>query len=192
MTSGHLMQKFCKRCDCESVRYPDGRCVTCTLARNAAWAKANQGKKNEISRRWNELNRHQKRELNAAYRATKNEEILRKRKTQRQQDPSIERIKAAARKALKLGNGGTLSKNIVQLLLVKQEGLCACCQQPLNGSFHLDHIMPLSLGGRNDDENVQLLLPRCNLQKFVSPPEQFMARRRAEKLRSQEACGTVI
>jgi 5-methylcytosine-specific restriction endonuclease McrA len=186
------MQKFCKRCACESVRYPDGRCIACTLARNAAWAKANQDKKNEISRRWNELNRHQKREINATYRAAKNEEIRQKRKAQRQQDPSIERIKAATRKALKLGNGGTLSKNIVQLLLAKQEGLCACCQQPLNGSFHLDHIMPLSLGGRNDDKNVQLLLPRCNLQKFVSPPEKFMAQRRAEKLRSQEACGTVI
>lgn len=186
------MQKFCKRCNCESTRYQDGRCITCTLARNAEWAKQNQEKKNEISRKWNELNRHQKREINAVYRAIKNEEIKQKRKAQRQKDPSIERIKAAMRKALKLGNGGSLSKNIVQLLLAKQEGLCACCQQPLNGSFHLDHIMPLSLGGRNDDSNVQLLLPRCNLQKFVSPPEKFMARRLAEKLRSQNACGKVV
>ena len=186
------MQKFCKRCNCESTRYQDGRCIACTRARNAEWAKQNQDKKNEISRKWNELNRHQKREINAVYRAAKNEEIKQKRRVKRQQDPSIERVKAATRKALKLGNGGSLSKNIVQLLLAKQAGLCACCQQPLNGSFHLDHIMPLSLGGRNDDSNVQLLLPRCNLQKFVSPPEKFMARRLAEKLRSQNACGKVV
>jgi 5-methylcytosine-specific restriction endonuclease McrA len=117
--------------------------------------------------------------------------IKQKRKLQRQQDPSIERVKAATRKALKLGNGGQLSKNIVQVLLVKQGGLCACCKQPLNGSFHLDHIMPLSLGGQNDDGNVQLLLPRCNLEKFTSTPEKFMARRLAEKLRTTKACDTV-
>jgi 5-methylcytosine-specific restriction endonuclease McrA len=191
MTSGHNMQKFCKRCNCESTRYADGRCITCTLARNAEWTKQNPDKKNEISRRWNELNRHQKREINAAYRTAKNEVIKQKRKLQRQQDPSMERVKAATRKALKLGNGGQLSKNIVQVLLTKQGGLCACCKQPLNGSFHLDHIMPLSLGGQNDDGNVQLLLPRCNLEKFTSTPEKFMARRLAEKLRTTKACDTV-
>jgi 5-methylcytosine-specific restriction endonuclease McrA len=185
------MKKFCKRCNCESERYEDKRCITCTLARNAAWAKQNADKKNEISRKWNELNRYKKREINAAYRAVKNEVIKQKRKLQRQQDPSIERVKSATRKALKLGNGGILSKNIVQILLAKQNGLCACCQQPLNGSFHLDHIMPLSLGGRNDDGNVQLLLPRCNLEKFTSTPEKFMARRIAEKLRTTKACDTV-
>lgn len=186
------MQKFCKRCNCESKRYSDGRCITCTLARNAEWAKKNSGKKNKISRKWNELNRHQKREINAIYRAAKNEEIKQKRKLQRKNDPSIERVKSATRKALKLGNGGSLSKNIVQVLLAKQNGLCACCHQPLNGVFHLDHIMPLSLGGKNDDDNVQLLLPRCNLQKFTSTPEDFIARRQAEKLRAKDACDTVV
>lgn len=186
------MQKFCKRCNCESTRYADGRCITCTLARNAEWAKQNSDKKNKISRKWNELNRHQKREINAIYRTAKNEEIKQKRKLQRKNDPSIERVKSATRKALKLGNGGSLSKNIVQVLLEKQNGLCACCQQPLNGVFHLDHIMPLSLGGKNDDDNVQLLLPRCNLQKFTSTPEEFIARRHAEKLRAKDACDTVV
>jgi hypothetical protein len=51
--------------------------------------------------------------------------------------------------------------------------------------------MPLSLGGQNDDGNVQLLLPRCNLEKFTSTPEKFMARRLAEKLRTTKACDTV-
>lgn len=178
------MKKFCVRCNCESVRYKDGRCVACTLSRHAAWAKNNRDTTNQISRKWNELNRHTKRELNSTYRAAKNEEIKQKRKTQRLLDPSLERVKSATRKALKLGNGGILSKNIVQLLLEQQQGLCACCQIPLNGSFHLDHIMPLSLGGRNEDSNTQLLLPRCNLQKFNSPPEKFLARRLAEKLRT--------
>ncbi len=178
------MKKFCTRCDAESERYKDGRCIACTLARHAAWVKLNRDKVNKISRTWNEVNRSKKREIDAAYRTSKNAEIKQKRQQRRQQDPSIERIKSATRKALKLGNGGVLSKNIVQLLLEAQKGLCACCQVPLNGVFHLDHIMPLSLGGRNDDSNVQLLLPRCNLQKFDSHPEKFLARRVAEKLRS--------
>jgi 5-methylcytosine-specific restriction endonuclease McrA len=185
------MNKFCKRCKCESKRYADGRCITCTLARNAAWAKRNPEVINKISRARNARNPEKKRALNAVYREAKHEEILHKRKVQRQKDPSIDRIKRARRRALKHGNGGLLSKNIAQQLLERQNGLCACCQKPLNGVFHLDHIMPLSLGGKNADENVQLLLPKCNLQKFTSTPEKFMLRRVAEQLQGKNPCATV-
>jgi 5-methylcytosine-specific restriction endonuclease McrA len=63
-----------------------------------------------------------------------------------------------------------------------QNGLCACCSNPLNGLYHLDHIVPLSLGGKNSDDNVQLLLPKCNLQKYNAPPEEFFKRREKEHL----------
>ena len=172
------MFKFCKNCLCDSARYADGRCKTCVLQRNAKWAAAHRDLVNANSRAWNSKNGEKKRALNTVYRQVKQKEINEKRKRQRAADPSLERIKAAKRRALKKQNGGKLSTNIVQLLLQKQNGLCACCATPMNGQFHLDHIMPLSLGGANSDDNVQLLLPKCNLQKYNLHPEKFLERKR--------------
>ena len=69
---------------------------------------------------------------------------------------------------------GKLSKGIIQQLMKKQNNLCACCNAPLNGKFHLDHILPIALGGYNTDDNVQLLLPKCNLAKGARHPDEYM------------------
>jgi 5-methylcytosine-specific restriction endonuclease McrA len=176
------MHKFCKTCGVDSERYADGRCKACTLRRHKEWVSKNRDLVNATSRKWSISNSAQKRATNAEYREAKRDEINEKRRLQRQADPSLERRKSATRRALKRKNGGELSKDIVQRLLIVQKGLCACCASPLGGFFHLDHVVPLSLGGKNDDANVQLLLPKCNLQKHKSTPEAFLARRQKEKL----------
>jgi 5-methylcytosine-specific restriction endonuclease McrA len=66
---------------------------------------------------------------------------------------------------------------MVELLFKKQNGLCACCGAILGATYHIEHIMPLTLGGKHADENLQLLLPRCNMQKYNMHPEKFRARR---------------
>ena len=109
----------------------------------------------------------------AAYRAANKTKINEKRKMLRAARPEIERLKAAKRRAYKRDNGGQLSKGIVAILLARQNGLCACCAKPLNGFFHLDHKTPLSRGGQNADDNVQLLLPACNLRKYTMTQEEF-------------------
>jgi 5-methylcytosine-specific restriction endonuclease McrA len=176
------MNKFCKNCGIESDRYADGRCKTCTLARSARWAAQNRERVNANSRAWNKRNSESKRALNATYRLEKQTQINQKRKNQRAIDPSLERVKAARRRALKRVNGGVLSKDIVQQLLTIQNNQCACCGVVFIGKFHLDHIIPLSLGGQNADNNVQLLLPKCNLQKYNSSPANFLSRRQKEML----------
>lgn len=78
----------------------------------------------------------------------------------------------------RLKAGGELSPNIIEVLLVRQKGRCACCSERLKGAYHLDHIFPLALGGSNTDDNVQLLTPRCNWQKGAKHPIEFMQQRR--------------
>lgn len=46
-----------------------------------------------------------------------------------------------------------------------QRGKCAGCRKKLNGSYHVDHIIPVSRGGANYPSNLQLLCPSCNLTK---------------------------
>ena len=81
------------------------------------------------------------------------------------------------RRARKLNNGGRLSKGLADRLFKLQRGKCPCCGKPLGNDYHMDHKMPLVLGGPNTDENIQLLRKRCNLQKKAKHPVDFMQSR---------------
>lgn len=59
---------------------------------------------------------------------------------------------------------GSLSSDIRETLFARQDGKCNGCTEELTES-HIDHIFPLSRGGLNTDDNVQLLCPTCNLSK---------------------------
>lgn len=87
------------------------------------------------------------------------------------------RIYSHTRRARKLEAGGKLSHNISKRLFALQNGRCACCGAPLGERYHLDHIMPLALGGSNSDDNVQLLTPKCNQSKSAKHPIDFMQSR---------------
>lgn len=56
-------------------------------------------------------------------------------------------------------------------LLEKQNNLCVCCHVNIYDNFHVDHIMPIVLGGTNWPENLQLLCPQCNLRKSSKHPD---------------------
>lgn len=72
---------------------------------------------------------------------------------------------------------GKLSKDIVSKLLKLQNGKCPCCGELLGNDYHLDHIIPLSKGGNNVDNNIQLLKSVCNLNKHAKHPIDFMQER---------------
>lgn len=84
-------------------------------------------------------------------------------------------IERAARH--KRRTSGQLSRGIVKKLMELQKGKCACCGKPLGDDYHLDHIIPIALGGKNIDNNVQLLRAKCNLQKSKKHPIDFMQER---------------
>lgn len=89
-------------------------------------------------------------------------------------NPDKVKVKEQNRRARKKANGGKLSTDIIQKLLTKQSNKCVCCGADLmQTGYHLDHIMPLALGGLNDDSNVQLLTPKCNLSKGAKHPDDW-------------------
>ena len=58
---------------------------------------------------------------------------------------------------------GRRSKNIKNILYGRQEGYCNLCKVHfLKVNMTFDHIVPLSHGGLDDDDNLQLLCQRCN------------------------------
>ena len=110
----------------------------------AAYRAANRAIRQEKNAEWVQKNYRQKLQINHNYRA---------------------RVKGA---------GGKLSKGLSEKLFKLQKGKCPCCGLPLGTDYHLDHKMPLALGGPNTDDNIQLLRASCNSSKHDRHPIDYM------------------
>lgn len=114
---------------------------------------------------------------NALYRANNPDKARVYRATYESKNPSYQRIKCHNRRA-RIRANGMLSVGIARRLYELQRGKCACgCKQPLGVDYHLDHVLPLALGGPNTDDNMQLLRSTCNQQKHAKHPVDFMQER---------------
>jgi 5-methylcytosine-specific restriction endonuclease McrA len=76
-------------------------------------------------------------------------------------------------KARKRAASGSHTGEDIQRLFMSQNMQCAICQCELNNKWHVDHIMPLRLGGSNDAGNLQLLCVRCNTSKGGKHPADY-------------------
>lgn len=65
---------------------------------------------------------------------------------------------------------GKLSSGIIKKLLITQECKCVYCGIDISKERHVDHIVPIALGGKNTDDNVQLTCPKCNIDKSNTHP----------------------
>ncbi len=80
--------------------------------------------------------------------------------------PSEMRVLVARRRAMLLGAEGRHTKKDIERMFFEQDGFCIGCRGDLVIlGYHVDHIFPLSKGGGNGPENLQLLCPACNRQK---------------------------
>jgi 5-methylcytosine-specific restriction endonuclease McrA len=57
-----------------------------------------------------------------------------------------------------------IKKKNIQYLMEIQNNSCAYCRASLQGmEYHVDHILPVSVGGTNNVYNLALTCKRCNL-----------------------------
>ena len=130
---------------------------------NAAWRHRNPDKVKAQRVAWLETNKHLARAAEQRWRERNPE----KRRL-------VGRQNQANRRARKRIGGGRLSAGIAKKLYALQRGRCACCGKSLALGYHIDHIIPLALGGANDDLNIQLLTPDCNQRKKAQHPVDYM------------------
>lgn len=196
--------KVCRKCSSTDF-YTNGKCRTCARARSnawrvanpdrakartAAWVAQNRDKKKCSDARWGAANKGRKRASNSAYRNANVDELRSYHAEWRARNPSKVRTwnanwKAENPVALRIhqhnrraaARGGKLSKDIAERLYRLQRGMCPCCKLPLGNDYHLDHRLPLALGGANEDWNMQLLRAVCNMQKNAKHPVDFMQSR---------------
>ena len=94
-------------------------------------------------------------------------------------NPDKKRVYSQNRRARKTGTSGNVPSNMVEILFEQQNGVCACCGEPLV-EYHIDHIIPLALGGEHSASNLQLLLPKCNMMKGAKHPDEYRKYRKSQ------------
>jgi|CXWL01.1.fsa_nt_gi 5-methylcytosine-specific restriction endonuclease McrA len=66
-------------------------------------------------------------------------------------------------------------KERIWYLMKRQQGRCYYCALSLHRGWHLDHMIPKSLGGSHGIENRCLSCPSCNVRKHTRSDLQFLA-----------------
>ena len=171
------------------------RCKTCASARTKKWYWQNRERALSASKEWVANNPERKKELDTRWYAEHHEQAKQSRAKYHLENPpdrikvkatsakwaaehpEARRIREQNRRARKRKVGGGLSKGLIEKLFKLQKGKCPCCGLALGSNYHLDHVMPLALGGEHEDSNMQLLRQRCNNQKHAKHPIDFMQSR---------------
>lgn len=156
-------------------RNASGGCRPCGKKASAKWARANPEQARKNSRTSRDADRVKI--TSAAWYLKNQDKVKAQYKEWSLKNPQALRIRKNNRRARIAQVGGTLSRGLVEKLYAIQKGKCACCKLPLGSNYHLDHIMPIKLGGTNTDDNTQLLRQVCNSQKWAHHPVEFMQSR---------------
>ncbi len=76
-------------------------------------------------------------------------------------------------RARRLGAEGSHTATELLSMYRDQGGVCAYCETALNDSHTVDHMIPLSRGGRNDWSNLAIVCAPCNGSKYTKTVEEF-------------------
>lgn len=176
-------RKKCEHGD-SSARYSNGACKVCASIRATSWNKKNKERRNEINVKYHSLNKEKSKEYRdknkdillekkRKYRLINKEKINQSNAKYKKNNKHIVNACNASRRAVIRGAGGKFNRVDIDDLLIHQNGKCAYCFIKMR-DYHIDHIMPVALGGSNDKENIQLLCPNCNLKKGAKHPDDFL------------------
>lgn len=164
----HYRQAQCKPCRkvVRAASYPAHREEI--AASNRAWYLANREEKAAYARAWYLATR----EEIAAYRLAHHEERAAYSRAWQRANPDKCRDKKVRRRAHKMAvYVEPVSRTVV---FQSDGGRCHVCHKKVDPkTWHLDHLIPLSLGGEHSYRNVAVACPKCNLRRGNTGPAQL-------------------
>lgn len=126
---------------------------------------------------WRAANVEKIRDYMSTHYEANREHILERNKAWRIANPDAANALAQNRRAKVKGNGGKFSSKELKEMRAAQNGVCAYCQRQYDpDALTMDHIIPISRGGRHEAPNICLACPRCNFSKHNKMLEEWTNR----------------
>lgn len=75
-----------------------------------------------------------------------------------------------AQGARRRGTVGSFNAADIESIRKAQGNRCYLCHKKLGKTYHVDHFIPIKLGGTNDPGNLRLACPKCNMSKNAKHP----------------------
>lgn len=152
--------------------------------RSQEWAKKNPEKRRAICKRYYEKKLREdpewanKRARKYYYRdVEKSREKLREYRKSRVAWCRLQKYKRRERCGSRQVDKQHLNKEfdgLIQSKLEGQGGKCVYCGRDIRDNFSIDHIKPLSRGGSNEIDNMDLVCMTCNTRKSTREKEYFL------------------
>lgn len=142
--------------------------------RGRDWKRRNADSHRASSRKWRLKNPDKARESSRRRYFENHEARKESDRRWKRNNPIKVMAQVENRRARKRNAPGTHTAAHVTAILLRQGRKCVYCKNRLKGrEYHVDHIVPLSRGGSNGPENLQMLCPSCNMKKADKAPEHF-------------------
>ena len=133
--------------------------------RSRMWRLKNSKRHSDNAKAWRLNNKQRSDQNRRIWRKNNPERAAMLAKKWRMNNPDKQRVIMFNRNCITRGLRQAVSHGIVDRLLILQDGLCIYCKTSVLSVFDIDHIIPVSRGGDNSENNLQLLCPSCNRSK---------------------------
>lgn len=177
---GHIDKRYTSTNKCFSCNYKDAQRWKSEnpekIKESSKKTKQKQGKGKLAAwkKAWDERNAEHKRIYRAKWYAENKDHCREYAVKYKEENRDVAIRSESKRRVLKKlkEDKGNFTKEDVSLLYDGQKGKCVYCKSPLE-KYHIDHIMPIKLGGDNSKRNIQLLCVSCNCRKNAKHPIKF-------------------
>jgi 5-methylcytosine-specific restriction endonuclease McrA len=143
--------------------------------RQLAYASKNRLQEKARAAKWRKDFPEKARELDRRKYLKAKDAVLEYNRRYRKEHPGIISFWRKNRKGRKRASGGRITRKFVLNLFVIQNGKCLACKTEFAESgYQIDHVIPLSKGGKHLNSNVQLLCPTCNKRKSAREMDEFL------------------